>query len=78
MADFKERLRFAQTILRKLNRTPTSRSNLERSTYPSSRARFDTMFEFLSNEGYIIKTEDKYRAPYSITEKGKKMLEALS
>jgi predicted transcriptional regulator len=78
MADFKERLRFAQIILRKLNRMPTSRSNLERATYPSSRARFDNMFEFLSKEGYITKTGDEHRAPYSITEKGKKMLEALA
>jgi predicted transcriptional regulator len=78
MADFKERLMFAQIILRKLNRIPTSRSNLERATYPSSRARFDDMFEFLTKEGYITKTGTKHRSPYSITEKGKKMLEALS
>ena len=78
MADFKERLQFAQTILMKLNRLPKSRSDLERAAYPSSRARFDDMFEFLTNEGYIKKSGSKYRAPYCITEKGRKMLEALS
>ena len=78
MADLKERLEFAETILKKLNRRTLSRSNLERAAYPSSRARFDNMFQFLTVSGYIKKSGPERRAPYCITEKGKKMLEALT
>lgn len=43
-----------------------------------TRATFDSILAFLKKRGYIAKASDRHTAPYQITEKGKRFLEALS
>ncbi len=43
-----------------------------------TRATFDSILAFLKERGYIVKASARHTAPYQITEKGKKFLEALS
>ncbi len=43
-----------------------------------TRATFDSILAFLKKRGYIVKASERHTAPYQITEKGKRFLEALS
>ena len=72
-----ERMRL---VLRELSKGSLSRRTLEsRFTHRfESPAAFESTFLFLINNGRIEKSGSEHRAPYRITESGRKMLEALS
>ncbi len=74
-----ERLNLAKTVLKELNRQPLCRTELEKRTVRKSgtHATFEGIFHYLIQSGYIVKSEEKHRAPYAITEKGAKFLEVL-
>jgi len=67
-------------ILRVLSFAHQSRRELERAFNKKmgSTAVFESTFEFLLEDGRIAKTGTKHRAPFCITESGRKMLEGLS
>jgi predicted transcriptional regulator len=68
------------SVLRILSRCPRSRRFLEVEFNRKfkSPAAFESTFLFLVREGGVVKSGAEHRAPYCITEKGRKMLEALS
>ena len=72
-----ERMRL---VLRELSKSPLSRRSLEsRFTHRfESPAAFESTFLFLINNGRIEKSGSEHRAPYHITERGRRMLEGLS
>lgn len=74
---YHERMRF---ILHLLSRSPLSRRSLEtRFTHKfESPAAFESTFQFLIRDGRVQKSGAAHRAPYCLTESGKKLLEALS
>ena len=74
-----EKMNLAKTVLKELNKQKLSRTELEMRTVRKSGtpATFDAIVRFLIQSGYIVKTEQKHRAPYAITEKGAKFLEVL-
>lgn len=43
-----------------------------------TRAAFDNILTFLKGHGYLAKAPGKYTAPYQITDKGRRFLEAIS
>jgi hypothetical protein len=49
----------------------------QQTAYVPDRASFNAIFCFLLAEGYVEKSGLELRAPYRITEKGSRMLEAL-
>jgi DNA-binding PadR family transcriptional regulator len=69
----------AKTVLKELNRLPLYRTELEKRTVRKfgTHATFEGIFRYLVQNGYIVKSEQKHRAAYVITEKGAKFLEAL-
>jgi len=82
MRSLNERLRLARAVLRELNRQPLGRTNLEkkivrRHDIHATHATFEGIFQYLVKSGYVQKSEPRHRAPYRITEKGKKLLEGL-
>ena len=74
-----ERMHLAKTVLKELNKQPLCRTELEKRTVRKSgtHATFEGIFQYLIQSGYIVKSEQKHRAPYAITEKGAKFLEVL-
>jgi hypothetical protein len=72
-----ERMRL---ILRELSKGSLSRRTLEsRFTHRfESPAAFESTFMFLVRDGRVAKNGTQHRAPYCITERGRKMLEGLS
>ena len=74
---YRDRWRF---ILHVLSCAPQSRRELERAFNKKlgSTAVFESTFQFLLEDGRTMKTGTKHRAPYGITESGRKMLEGLS
>lgn len=67
-------------ILRELSRSPLSRRQLQlrfmrRFESPSA---FESTFQYLAREGRIAKSSSEHRAPYVLTDSGRKLLEALS
>jgi hypothetical protein len=72
-----ERMRL---VLRELSKSPLSRRTLEsRFTRRfESPAAFESTFLFLVRDGRIAKAGLEHRAPYCITERGRRMLEGLS
>ncbi|MEM3577566.1 MAG: hypothetical protein QXX51_03815 [Candidatus Bathyarchaeia archaeon] len=74
-----ERLRLAMAVLKELNKQPTCRTELEKRTVKKlgTHATFEGIFHYLVKNGYVRKSEARHRAPYVITEKGVKLLEAL-
>jgi predicted transcriptional regulator len=74
-----ERLNLAKTVLKELNRQTLSRTQLEKRTVRKfgTHATFEGIFSYLVKNGYVIKSDQKHRAPYMITEKGTKLLEGL-
>jgi predicted transcriptional regulator len=74
-----ERLSLAKIMLRELSRQSLSRTELEKRTVRKlgTHATFEGIFHYLVRNGYLVKNEQKHRAPYVITEKGRKLLEGL-
>jgi DNA-binding PadR family transcriptional regulator len=74
-----ERLHLAKTVLKELTRQPLCRTELEKRTVRKfgTHATFEGIFRYLVQNGYIAKSEQKHRAPYALTERGAKFLEAL-
>lgn len=74
-----ERMHLAKTVLRELSKQPLCRTDLEKRTVRKNgtHATFEGMFRFLVQNGYVQKSEQKHRAPYVLTEKGAKFLEAI-
>jgi hypothetical protein len=72
-----ERIRL---VLRELSRRPLSRVELETRFLQKfySPSAFEGTFMFLIRNGRIQKSGPEYRSPYIITERGTKLLEALS
>jgi DNA-binding PadR family transcriptional regulator len=72
-----ERMRL---VLRELSKGALSRRTLEsRFTHRfESPAAFESTFMFLLRDGRVTKSGTQHRAPYSITDRGRKMLEGLS
>jgi hypothetical protein len=67
-------------VLRELSRRPLSRIEvqarfLQKFDSPSA---FEGTFMFLVGDGRIQKGGPEYRSPYTITERGHKLLEALT
>ena len=74
-------LHLARVVLAELVKAGSlRRRDLEKRTLIKcgTRATFDSILAFLKERGYIIKASDRHIAPYQITEKGKRFLEALS
>ena len=80
MRNLEERLRFAKVILHELSREPLSRSLLNKRFIEKSgtSATFEGIFKFLTQNCYVEKSGSAHRAPYCITEKGRKLLEGLT
>ncbi len=74
-----ERMHLAKTVLRELSKQSLCRTELEKRTVRKygTHATFEGMFRFLVQNGYVQKNEQKHRAPYVLTEKGTKFLEAI-
>ena len=80
MKDLRERLRIARCVLRELSRQPlASRSELTRRTIQRGGTyhSFNGIFVFLVAEGYVEKSGVELQAPYRITDRGIRLLEAL-
>ncbi|MEM3760317.1 MAG: hypothetical protein QXZ02_04295 [Candidatus Bathyarchaeia archaeon] len=82
MRSLNERLHLAKAVLRELNKQPLGRTELEkkivrRLDVHATHASFEGIFQYLVNGGYVQKSEQKHRAPYVVTEKGKRLLEGL-
>lgn len=67
-------------VLHEFSRRPLSRVGLESRFLQKfgSPSAFESTFSFLIRDGRIRKGESEYRSPYMITERGGKLLEALS
>ena len=79
MKELRERLRIARVVLRELSRQNLSRSGLTRRAIQrgAGYASFNSIFSYLISEGYVEKSGIEQRAPYRITERGIKLLEAV-
>jgi predicted transcriptional regulator len=79
MRSLTDRMHLAKTVLKALERQQLSRTDIENRTVRKvgTHATFEGIFRFLVQNGYVQKSEQKHRAPYAITEKGAKFLEAL-
>jgi DNA-binding PadR family transcriptional regulator len=79
MRRLNERLHLAKTVLHELSRQSICRTELEKRTVKKlgTHATFEGIFSYLVQNGYVQKSEQKHRAPYVITEKGRKLLEGL-
>jgi predicted transcriptional regulator len=74
-------LHLARTVLAELLKAGSlRRRDLEKRTLIKcgTRATFDSILAFLKARGYIAKASEAHIAPYQITGKGKRFLEALS
>lgn len=69
----------ARVVLSELDRQALRRTDLERCIVRKSgtHATFEGILHYLLQSGYVAKNEQKHRANYVITEKGRKLLEAL-
>lgn len=82
MRSLNERLHLAKTVLKELSIQSLCRTELEKKIIRkldihATHAIFEGIFQYLVQNGYVQKSEQKHRAPYVITEKGKKLLEGL-
>ncbi|MCD6431828.1 hypothetical protein CW693_03275 [Candidatus Bathyarchaeota archaeon] len=75
-----ERLRLAKTVLNELKKTPLGRTELEKRTVKrcGTHSTFEGIFRYLVQKGYVKKSGERHRDPYTITDKGLKLLEGLS
>ncbi len=67
-------------VLREVSRRPASRIAIQTRFVQKfgSPSAFEGTFMFLVRDGRVKKSGVEYRAPYEITERGQKLLEALS
>jgi len=74
-----ERMNLASMILKDLSRCAMRRTDLEHNTLKcgGTHATFESIFYYLIQGGFIQKSSTRHLAKYAITEKGKKLLEAL-
>ncbi len=74
-----ERMNLAKTVLKELDREELCRTELEKRTVrkQGTHSTFEGILRYLIQEGYVVKCDDKHRAPYKLTEKGAKFLEVL-
>ena len=74
-----DRMDLAKTVLKELDRQQLNRTELEKRTVRKNgtHATFEGIFRYLIQGGYIVKSAQKHRAPYELTEKGEKLLEVL-
>jgi len=72
-------MNLAKTVLKQLAKRSLCRTELERRTVRKygTHATFESIFLYLIQSGYVVKSDQKHRAPYTLTEKGKKLLEVL-
>jgi predicted transcriptional regulator len=79
MRRLKDRMNLAKIVLKELEKQQLSRTELEKRTVKKAgtHATFEGIFRFLVQNGYMEKSRQEHRAPYVITEKGAKFLEAL-
>lgn len=79
MRNLEERLRYAKVVLREVSREPCSRTFLAKRFIQASGspASFESIFSFLRVNGYVEKVSAAHRAPYRITERGRRFLEGL-
>jgi DNA-binding PadR family transcriptional regulator len=79
MRRLKDRMNLAKTVLKELEGRQLCRTELENRTVrkKGTHATFEGIFRFLVQSGYLEKSGQKHRAPYVLTEKGAKFLEAL-
>ncbi|MBT0160681.1 hypothetical protein G4O51_11945 [Candidatus Bathyarchaeota archaeon A05DMB-2] len=79
MKNLEERLRYAKMILREVSREPLSRTELcKRFVRASgSPASFDGLMRFLVRNGFVEKASSEHRAPYRLTDRGRRFLEGL-
>ena len=79
MRRLSERLNLAKTVLKELSKQPLCRTELEKRTTRKlgTHATFEGIFCYLVQGGYVVKSDPKQRAPYTVTEKGEKLLEVL-
>jgi predicted transcriptional regulator len=80
MGGLKGRFELARVVLREVSREPCGQSVLEirvlgKAGTPSTVKR---MFYFLRDSGFIVKASGGHRAVNCVTDKGRKLLEALS
>jgi predicted transcriptional regulator len=80
MRGLKGRLEFARVVLREVSREPCSLSVLETRVLSKvgTHAAFVSLFYFLRDSGFIVKSTGGHRAVNCISDKGRKLLEALS
>ena len=74
-------LHLARIVLAELVKAGSlRRRDLEKRTLIKcgTRATFDSILAFLKAQGYVVKASERHTAPYQITDKGKRFLEALS
>jgi predicted transcriptional regulator len=83
--DLLGRLELAMVMLRELERSGglkglghTMLENLSYRKHGFSHARFEWMFVYLRENGFLQKSGDAQRAPYVITERGRRLLKALT
>jgi len=79
MRRLSERLQLARIVLTELRRQPLCRTELEKRTVKrcGTHGTFESIFDFLIQNGYIRKSGKEHRAPYEITEEGIKFLGGL-
>jgi predicted transcriptional regulator len=79
MRRLNERMDLAKTVLKELSKQPLCRTELEKRTVRRSgtHATFEGIFRYLTQGGYVVKSEQKHLADYVLTEKGAKLLEAI-
>jgi DNA-binding PadR family transcriptional regulator len=79
MKSLDERLSLAKTILHELSKEPLSRTELDKRVTRKigTHATFEGMFRYLIQNGRIEKSGQKLRDFYRITERGRKLLEAI-
>jgi predicted transcriptional regulator len=77
--NLEERLKYAKLILREvscenLGRTALCKRFVQASGSPAS---FDGLMRFLVRNGFVEKSGSRHRAPYRLTERGRRFLEGL-
>jgi predicted transcriptional regulator len=76
---FEEKLQLTKVILTSLEKQGLSRTSLLKRVIDAcgSPAKFDTIFDWLKDNGYVAKAGEGHRAGYVITWKGRQFLAGL-
>ncbi len=80
MSRLSERMNFAKIVLCELSHQPLRRTELETRAlhHGGTPASFEGIFRYLTQDGFVAKTEQKHCSTYTLTEKGAKLLEAIA